>query len=95
MQNTPIKFIVHMDPYMKGEVAGFPEGRAQELIARGYAVAVVSHRAEEAARLKHLATAPETRHIPGPEQTKAAPQRRCSLCGNTGHSKNNCPKKSS
>lgn len=33
-----VKFLKHASPYMAGETAGFPDARADQLIAKGIAV---------------------------------------------------------
>lgn len=98
MRRIVIKFVRHYSCYMEGETAQFPKRVADILIHRCYAVAVVPQIADDAARLKNLASAPETKHIPGPqntksEQAKAVVVRKCGSCGQPGHTKASCPKK--
>jgi len=94
MKFVSVKFIENHPPYVKGELAGFPEKRADALINGGVAVPVDARNPRAAAGIKALRTAPETRHIPGPENTKsggAGSTRRCGNCGKPGHTKTACP----
>ena len=91
MRSVQIKFIEPKTPYMKGEVAVFPESQAEILVSKGYAIYADTGRDRDAAALKHLASAPQTRHIPGPQQTKAQDGPKCGICRKPGHNRANCP----
>lgn len=66
-----VKFLQNKTPYMKGEVAIFQDSVAEALIDRRIAMEVGAHTRSESERLKHISEAARTRHIPGPENTKA------------------------
>jgi len=72
MKKITVKFIEIYPPYNKGEVATFFEREATRLIDRGFAVYEGGDvkRENQADRLKALRGAPETRHIPGPAETR-------------------------
>lgn len=70
MQRTTIKFVEHYGSYLKGEIATFPAGVALKIIDSGFAFEYESGKQGEAIRLKSIASAPETKHVPGPENTK-------------------------
>lgn len=77
MKKITIKFIHPYPPYSVGEEATFFEKEANRLLDRGFAM-YLSGKPEvetQADRLKALRGV-QTRHIPGPEETKApqAPQ---------------------
>jgi len=74
MQKTNIKFIAGWKGYIKGDVASFPTAQAEALIKSGYAEILGAEKDPEAAALKRIAQAPQTKHIPGPKATKSSPK---------------------
>jgi len=93
MQYLVLKFITNHSPYSIGEVAGFPEKRAERLIELGVAVLHDPKNTAEADGLRALRGAPKTRHIPGPDKTKKTDGPKCGLCRKPGHTRANCPEK--
>lgn len=87
MKKITVKFIHPYPPYQVGDIATFNEREASRLTDRGFAMYMGGDdkRDDDASRLRALRNSPagkailgpaETRHIPGPEETKTpeAPQ---------------------
>lgn len=72
MKRITVQFTETYPPYAIGEKATFFEREANRLIDRGFAMYAGGDekRETQADRLKALRGAPETRHIPGPAETR-------------------------